>query len=468
MNLEYDDFELFLEHVSGAWVIDMEGTIVYMNNQCAQYLEVDRNDSIGKKAIEVFPYTKMIEGLKKDKAEIVFYNSNVGIGISVLVPIYKENQKVGLLEYDIIQNSEFLYDFVDEYRLFLDKEFKLLTRDIKLLKETKYTINNILGKSKVMMELREQVVQASHSNSTVLITGDTGTGKELVVHGIHNLSNRRDKTFVRINAATLPESLAESELFGYEEGSFTGAVKKGKKGKFEQADGGTIFIDEINQMPLNLQPKLLRVLQEKEIDRIGGTSSIPVDVRILVATNKDLKKLVEEGKFREDLFYRLNVFEIHTPSLRERMEDIPALTEGIVKELNIIMGKRISKINPIVFDMLKDYDWPGNVRELHNVIERAMNYADEEVLLPEHFEFKKVIYEKIEGNSKNLSRITGKENRQIFESENPVETLKNIAEREFLIGVITECDYNISKASKRLKIARSLLYQKMKRLGISL
>lgn len=468
MKMNGEDCQLYLEHVSGAVVIDMEGTIVYMNEQCASYLEVNKQESIGKKIIEVFPSTKMMEGLKNEKPKIVYYNTNIGIGISILVPIYKDNQKVGLLEYDMIQNSEFLYDFVDEYRLFLDKEFKLLTQDIKLLKETKYTINNIIGKSQEVMKLREQVVQASHSNSTVLITGETGTGKELVAHGIHNLSNRRDKPFIRINAATLPESLAESELFGYEEGSFTGAIKKGKKGRFEQADGGTIFIDEINQMPLNLQPKLLRVLQEKEIDRIGGASSIPVDVRILTASNKDLKKLVEEGKFREDLFYRLNVVEIHTPSLRERMEDIPILTEGIVKELNLIMGKRVLKISPIVYDILKTYDWPGNVRELHNVIERAMNYVEGELLLPEYFEFKQVIFEKIANNACYPGLIYAKDEKQIFESSNPIETLKYMAEREFLMKVIADSDYNISKSSKYLKISRSLLYQKMKRLGINL
>lgn len=462
MKLSYDDYKLYLDHVSGAVVIDMEGVVVYMNEQCASYLGVNRADSIGRKIVDVFPSTKMIDGLKFNKSEIVYYNSNIGIGISVQVPIFMQNEKVGLLEYDIIQNSEFLYDFVDQYRLFLDNEFKYLKQKIKHSNFTKYTINNIIGNSVQIINLREQIAQAAHNNSTVLITGETGTGKELVAHAIHNLSSRREKPFIRINAAALPESLAESELFGYDEGSFTGALKHGRKGRFEQANGGTIFIDEINQMPLNLQPKLLRVLQEKEIDRIGGAGSIPVDVRILSASNKNLKGLVEQGQFREDLYYRLNVVEIQTPSLRERLDDISVLTESIVDELSSVMGNKISEISPTVYNLFKSYDWPGNVRELHNVIERAMNYVEGETLLPEHFKFKQIIFEKIG----NLHKLNDQE--KVLQSDNPIETIKGQAEKEFLIQVITECNNNKSKAAKMLKISRPLLYQKLKRLNIQM
>lgn len=462
MKLSYDDYKLYLEHVSGAVVIDMEGVVVYMNEQCASYLGVSKEESIGKNIVDVFPATKMIEGLKLNKSEIIYYNSNIGLGISVQVPIFKQNEKIGLLEYDIIQNSEFLYDFVDQYRLFLDNEFKFLPQKIKHLKDTKYTINNIIGNSAQIINLRKQIAQAAQNNSTVLITGETGTGKELVAHAIHNLSSRREKPFIRINAAALPESLAESELFGYDEGSFTGAAKHGRKGRFEQANGGTIFIDEINQMPLNLQPKLLRVLQEKEIDRIGGACSIPVDVRILSASNKDLKTLVAQGQFREDLYYRLNVVEIHSPSLRERLDDVSVLTESIVEELNSVMGKRVSKISPTVFQMFKSYDWPGNVRELHNVIERAMNYVEGDTLLPEHFGFKQIIFEK----SGNLLNTIDQD--QMLQSENPIETIKSQAEKDLLIHVIEICNYNKSKAAALLKISRPLLYQKLKRLNINI
>lgn len=467
MKLSNDDYKLFLEHVPGLLAIDMEGNIVYMSEQCADYLRVDLEGSIGKKVDHVFPYTKMLEGLKSDKVQIVFYNSNVGIGISVHVPVYKGKTKMGLLEYDVIQGSEFLYEFSDQYRQFLDQEFKFLSHEISNLSGTKYTINNIIGNSEQIVSLREQIAQAAHTNSNVLITGETGTGKELVAHSIHNLSGRRNDPFVRINASALPESLEESELFGYDAGSFTGALKEGKKGKFEQADKGTFFIDEINQMSMRLQPKILRAIQEKEINRIGGSASISIDTRIITATNTDLKQLIKEGKFREDLYYRLNVIEIHTPSLRDRLTDLPLLTESAVSELNQVMGKKVSKIDPVVYEMFKSYEWPGNVRELHNVIERAMNYVESDSLLPEHFKFKQVFFEKLDESAYyNININTDQKN--IFESTNPIGTLKKTAEKEFIIKVLSDCRNNKSQAAKVLKISRPLLYQKMNRLGINL
>jgi len=220
-------------------------------------------------------------------------------------------------------------------------------------------------------------------------------------------------------------------------------------------------------MPLSLQPKLLRVLQEKEIIRIGGSDCIPVDVRIIAATNKDLKQLIKEGKFREDLYYRLNVIEIHTPPLRDRLDDIPLLTQAAVSTLNPVMGKRVTNVDPIVYDMFKSYDWPGNVRELHNVIERAMNYVEGDTLLPEHFKFKQVIFEKLKTRTYRRINISTDIN-EIFDSINPIESLKNSAERELIIKVLSDCDNNKTKAAKILKISRPLLYQKMKRLNIEL
>jgi transcriptional regulator with PAS, ATPase and Fis domain len=306
-----------------------------------------------------------------------------------------------------------------------------------------------------MKSLRKQVAQAAHSSSTVLISGETGTGKELVAHSIHNLSNRRKNPFVYINASTLPENLIESELFGYEPGAFTGANKEGKKGKFELAHTGTLFIDEIDQMSLHLQPKILRAIQEKEIDRVSGIKSIPVDIRILVATNKNLKQLVKEGKFREDLFFRLNVVEINTPPLREHLEDLPLLTENIVQEFNRVMGKRVSKVDPAVLSMFASYDWPGNVRELRNVMERAMNDVESGELLPAHFRFKQVIFEKI-----------GREGGAWLDAPNPISEIRDYAERELLLRILSDCKGNKTKASEALKISRPLLYKKMKRLRI--
>jgi transcriptional regulator with PAS, ATPase and Fis domain len=454
MTLSYDDYELYLDYVYGAMVIDMDGNVVYMNDQCARYLNVDKDASIGRHALDVFPSTKMIEGLSCDKPRIVFYNSYAGLGISIQAPIFKDENKVGLIEYDVIQGSEFLYDFADKYRLFLDGEFKFLPHQITHLADNKYTINNIVGNSAGMRRLREQIAQAAHGSSTVLITGETGTGKELVAHAIHNLSSRRKHPFVRINAASLPASLIESELFGYEPGAFTGATKEGKRGKFEQANKGTLFLDEINQMPVALQPKLLRAIQEKEIDRLGGTKSIPLDIRIITASNRDLHALIKEGTFREDLFYRLNVVEIRTPSLRDIPEDIPHLTDSILRELNLVMGKKVTNVDPAVLEMFRSYDWPGNVRELQNVIERAMNYVEGDTLLPEFFEFKQIFFDKL------VNRFG------LLESDSPIEIVKNAAERSLILKVLAECGNNKSQAARILKISRPLLYKKMRRLEI--
>lgn len=220
-------------------------------------------------------------------------------------------------------------------------------------------------------------------------------------------------------------------------------------------------------MPMSLQPKLLRVLQEKEINRIGSNDYVTVDVRVITATNQDLKQLIKEGKFREDLYYRLNVIEIHTPPLRDRLEDIPLLTESILAELNSVMGKSVSKVSPAVYEMFQSYDWPGNVRELHNVLERAMNYAEGDSLQPEHFKFKQVIFEKFERRTHRKIKIST-DRRELFESSNPIEALRNAAERELLMTVLSDCDNNKSKAAKVLKLSRPLLYQKMKRLNIEL
>jgi formate hydrogenlyase transcriptional activator len=223
----------------------------------------------------------------------------------------------------------------------------------------------------VLQRALRQVEQVAPTDTTVLITGETGTGKELIARAIHNLSARRDRPMVTVNCGAISAGLVESELFGHEKGAFTGAVGR-KVGRFELATGGTIFLDEIGDLPLDLQVKLLRVLQEGEFERVGGTRTIQVDVRVIAATHKDLPTAVEQGRFRADLFYRLNVFPIHTPALRERREDIPALVRYFVMKYTAKTGKRIDTVPKSVLDRLGSYAWPGNVRELANVLERSV------------------------------------------------------------------------------------------------
>ncbi len=265
---------------------------------------------------------------------------------------------------------------VDEIKLIIRNalEKKQLQNENRLLKKMvkeRYHFDNIIGQSPKMLDLYDLLEKVSPTKTNILITGESGTGKELVAKAIHLNSPRRDKPFVTLNCGAIPESLIESELFGHMKGAFTDAIAT-KKGLFEVADEGTIFLDEISELPLLMQVKLLRVLQDKEFKRVGGTEDIRVDVRIISATNKDLEEEVREKRFREDLFYRLNVIQIKLPPLRERREDIPLLAEHFLKKYSTELNKNITKISPEALQILLQYDYPGNVRELQNIIERAV------------------------------------------------------------------------------------------------
>ena len=454
--MDCEKLERYFNQIPGLMMIDMEGTVFYINDQCLKYFQAKKEEFLGKHVKDVFPETKMMEGLEKDEPSIVFYNSFLGIGISMHVPLYEDGKKVGLAEYDMVQHSERLYDFSDSYKEFLDQELKQLAGELMTSEGTKYTINSLVGTSDKMKELKEKIISTAKTSSTVIITGETGTGKELVAHAIHNLSSRRKERFIKVNASSFPESLIESELFGYEGGSFTGANREGKKGKFELADKGTLFIDEINQMPLSVQPKLLRVLQEKEIDRIGGDEPIPVDVRIIVASNENLEKLVEEGKFRQDLYYRLNVIGLYIPPLRDGIEDLEGIAGSIIDELNAQLGKSVNGIDKGALEMLKQKRWQGNVRELRNSIERAMNFATGNIIHSEDFQWG------WNGRPLNIKMPDLSETK----GDRLIDRARDEAEREVIVKVLEHFDNNKSKAAEYLNIARPSLYKKMKRLGI--
>lgn len=448
-----DDYKLMLEAIPGLMVIDTEGKLVYINDQCADYIKASKEKIIGKDVREVFSTSVMPDLLKGDnKYNVNFYFEEGRMSLSSQVQLRKDNEVVGVLEYDMLQEIAALDNVLSLYSVALKEEANYFREKARQFKTTKYSIDNILGTSSKVTELKRQIELAARSNSTVLITGETGTGKELVAHSIHNLSSRAFNEFVKINTASMPDSLVESELFGYVEGAFTGSKRGGKKGKFELADNGTLFIDEINQMNLNIQPKLLRALQEGEISAVGSEKDTLVSVRTIAATNEDLHELVMEGKFRQDLYYRLNVFPIYVPPLRERITDIPELLEAKVKELNNQLGKNISRIEPDVYRRLREYHWPGNIRELFNCIESAMNYAEGDTLESAHFNIR------IDTDRISLSELE--------KYDNPIEYMKHEAERKLIIEVLSQFKNNKTKTAEYLKISRPLLYQKMRRLGI--
>ena len=266
-----------------------------------------------------------------------------------------------------------------------DERRRLLAENTHLRQELRerYDFTNIIGTSGPVREMYEQIAQVAKTNTTVLIRGESGTGKELIAHAIHYNSLRAKKPFVKVSCAALPESLIESELFGYEKGAFTGAQAR-KKGRFEMAEGGTLFLDEIGDINLGTQVKLLRVLQEREFERLGGTETTKVNVRLIAATNQEMEKAIVEGKFREDLFYRLNVFTIFVPPLRDRKADLLLLADHFVEKFSREHGKMIKRISTPAIDMLMSYHWPGNVRELENALERSVLVCDGQVIHGHH------------------------------------------------------------------------------------
>lgn len=312
--------------------------------------------------------------------------------------------------------------------------------------------NIMIGSSPIMQNIYKTIGRVANSSATVLIRGDSGTGKELVAHAIHENSVRKGHNFVKLNCASIPENLLESEMFGHEKGSFTGAVAF-KQGKFELAHKGTIFLDEIGEMSLSIQAKLLRVLQEREFERVGGTETIRVDVRIVAATNKNLERSIEEGAFREDLYYRINVVELLLPPLRDRKEDIPALIDHIIKSSSLEHNKPINGFTREAKDVLESYDWPGNIRELKNICERAVLMSCGPLLTVD-----------------DLPLSLRKHSRRVeWLGEIQGDSLKEIVaevEREVILKALDENNWNRSATAQALKINRSSLYAKMKELGI--
>jgi transcriptional regulator with PAS, ATPase and Fis domain len=337
----------------------------------------------------------------------------------------------------------------EQDQLVLPKTDAEMEDQLRKTRYRKYTISDLKGESYLIQNLKNDIYKLVESSSTVLITGETGTGKEIVAHAIHSIGGRQLYPFYEINCAAIPESLFESELFGYEEGAFTGAAKGGRQGMFERANHGTLFLDEVDQIPYNMQPKLLRVLQENEIIRIGGKKT-KIDVRIIASTNKDLKAMVLNKQFREDLYYRLNVVNIKTPPLREHKEDISLLVNQRIKELNSLMGRNIKGITNDAIQLLEQYDWPGNIRERFNVVERRMNMCDTNML--DVNDFRDIFFEVQKAGAS--------------ESDIKVTTLNDIllfTEKENIVKALRLCDNNKTKAAEMLGISRTALHHKITR-----
>ena len=357
-------------------IIDDNGMIIYINEGYCQFIGTTMEKAIGQPVQDVIENSRMHRMVKTGKAELAAVQKiNGSEMIANRFPIFEDGKVVGAVGNVMFRNPE-------EWRMYRTKIQNLVEelnyyqakaqRDLR----SKYSFEDLIGSSPIFLAAKTLAQRVSGSNSSVLLIGESGTGKELFAHAIHHQSTRASAPFVAINCSSIPEHLLESELFGYEDGAFTGAKKGGKKGQFELAGGGTLFLDEIGDMPLSMQSKLLRVLQEKEVVRVGGYKSISVDVRIIAATHRDLEKMVEKGEFRQDLYYRLNVIKIDIPPLRERKEDIAPIARWLLKKLEARFYRNSIELSAEVKERLMQHSWPGNIRELENVLERSINVLD--------------------------------------------------------------------------------------------
>ncbi|MYL32857.1 PAS domain-containing protein [Pontibacillus yanchengensis] len=390
-NQKKELFDTFFE--SGNFcivVVDHNGNVSYINESYCRFLEVEKHDAIGRHVTEVIENTRMhlvVESGKEEMADLQYIKGNYMIANRI--PLYADGQMVGAFGMVLFRDTE-------EW-LKMNSHIRELLLELKAYRSQKhesngasYSLHHIISRSPVLEQLKDKTKQIAPTDVSVLIRGESGTGKELFAHSIHHLSERSSRPFVKVNCAAIPEHLLESELFGYQEGAFTGAKKGGKPGKFQMADGGTIFLDEIGDMPMSAQVKILRVLQEGEVEAVGAVQPQKVDVRIIASTHQPLEKLIAEQCFREDLFYRINVVQFHVPSLRQRTEDIPLLAKSLLLKITDRIGKRVEDFRDEVYESLMEYHWPGNVRELENAIEAAAHLTNSEEIqirdLPEYIQ----------------------------------------------------------------------------------
>lgn len=439
----------------GIVVVDKNGLITLLNKAYGEFLNADPKAVIGKHVAEVIPNSRMhlvAQGGKAEVTDIQKIQNN--ISVVTRIPIVKDGEIIGAVGNMVFKDIKELKSLALKIRK-LESELEYYKEELCKVHGGKYTFENIVGNSDQMEWLRGIAAKAAKGRSTVLILGESGTGKELFAHAVHNASQRRESPFIKVNCAALPEHLLEAELFGYEEGAFTGARKGGKPGKFELANGGTIFLDEIGEMTPAMQVKLLRVLQEREVEHLGGTKTIKLDIRVIAATNRDLEEMIEQNRFRQDLYYRLNIFSINIPPLRERTEDIPLLCKVLLEKINNQVEHWVEGIAPDALALLMQYSWPGNVRELENVLERTVNLLDEETIItPEHLPpiLKKVT--KCKENGKQAANVPD------------LSEIKDDAEKQAILQALSAAGGNKSEAARLLGIHRSGFYQKLQKYNL--
>lgn len=450
-----DYLKLAVESLYFTIIIDHEGIIRFLSDNYADILNIDSKKAEGMPVEKVISNTRLNIVAKTGKAEIghIFRMKNGQTVICNRIPFKDKDGNVK----GVISTASF-YDIkkvevLSQQILQLKKENKLYIEQLDNLRNNTFSIQNIIGQSNKILEIKSILPKISNSNLSVLMTGETGTGKEVFANAIHQSSNRFLNNYVKINCAAIPHDLLESELFGYAAGAFSGAEKSGKIGKFEMANNGTILLDEIGEMPMHLQTKILRVLQEKELERVGSIKTVKLNLRVICSTNSDLEDLIEKKLFREDLYYRINAVNITIPPLRERLDDIPALCNYFIDKINSIEMLSIKGISKDVLTIFKKYNWPGNVRELEYTIYRAAVLCKNNIIQEHHCKF---FIDRIYKTKLGISKF---------------DSLKGLTcntEINAIKEALIKSNGNKSKAAKLLNIDRSLLYSKMKKYNIKI
>ena len=449
-----EKYESALEGLSECIMgVDDKGNVNFLSRSYAKLLGInDPNSVIGKHCTEIVENTRMHIVIQTGEAEIGHF---IQIGertvLATRIPIFHNGTITGAI-------GKIMFHDVDELKALanrvqeMESKIEFYEKEMKRIRGAKYSFQSIVGKSDKIREVKNNAQKVARSRSTVLIKGETGTGKELFAHAIHLASPRNAGPFLPVNCAAIPKELLEAELFGYESGAFTGANKGGKPGKFELANHGTLFLDEIGDLPLDMQAKLLRVLERKEIERIGATTSKKVDVRIIAATNRDLWEMTRKGSFRDDLYYRLNVFMLDIPPLRERKEDILPIASRLIIKLNEEMGLNVASLEDDVKKIFMKYHWPGNIRELENVLERSMNVIDNN----DHIRTHHLPVYLVKGRGLAQAESIYSLKKQLEE-----------AEKKAILRALEKAGRNKMEAASLLGIHRASLYRKLEKYEIS-
>ena len=451
-------FESLEELCEGTVVVDTHAHIVWINERyAARFGPISATDAIGRPVEEVIPNSLMRKVVATGQPILLDLMDAVNVTFVVTrIPLWDTNGKLigaaGFALYDQVQSLKPLFARLESMQRELAQAHKRLAHD----RRPKYTFSNFIGSSPGSMEVKRQARRAAQLDATVLLLGETGTGKEVLAHAIHAASTRWENAFVSVNVSAIPETLLEAEFFGVAPGAYTGAEKRGRDGKFKLADGGTLFLDEIGDMPLVLQSKLLRVLQEQEFEPVGSNHVTKVDVRVIAATSVHLQKRVDEGLFRADLYYRLNVLSIHVPPLRERLSDIEALCENILELISLRTGFPNRELTADAICRLKQCAWRGNIRELRNVLEKVLMLTDKTRLSAEDLEGVLPIDSPLPPMTSTADEGAVRPYAEAFEE----------FERRLLTQALVSAQHKVDDAARMLGMARATCYRKMKVYGL--